>query len=125
MLDFFISNAIAEEAVATADQAAQAAQQQPGFEGLIFPVALIIIFYFMLIRPQQKRNKEHKTLVEGAKKGDEIVTNGGLLGKITEVDEHFITLEISSNLSVQVMKSSISSIMPKGTYKGSSSKAKK
>ncbi|PCI69169.1 MAG: preprotein translocase subunit YajC [Piscirickettsiaceae bacterium] len=124
MLDFFIPSAIAAgEAVnATSDAS------QPGWEGLIFPVALIAIFYFLLIRPQQKRNKDHKKMVAAATKGDEIVTNGGLLGKITEVGDHFVTLEIGTNMSVQLMKSSISTVMPKGTYKAAvkaESKSKK
>ena len=123
MLDFLVSNAIAaDEVVGTATAAQEAAA--PGFEGLLFPIALIIIFYFLLIRPQQKRNKKHKELVSDTKKGDEIVTNGGVLGKVTDVGDHFITLEIASNTSVQVMKSSISSVMPKGTY-ASAGKAKK
>jgi preprotein translocase subunit YajC len=120
MLDFLISNAVAAEEVASATQEAA----EPGFEGLLFPIALIAIFYFLLIRPQQKRNKDHKKMVAEAKKGDEIVTNGGVLGKITEVGDHFVTLEIAANMSVQVMKSSISSVMPKGTYK-SATKTKK
>jgi len=129
MLDFLISSAhAAEEVVVEAAQATaeatEATQETAGFEGLIFPVALIIIFYFLLIRPQQKRNSEHKKMVTEAKKGDEIVTGGGVLGKITEVGDHFITLEIGTNMSVQVLKSSISSVMPKGTYK-SAGKAKK
>ncbi|ORU93144.1 MAG: preprotein translocase subunit YajC [Cycloclasticus sp. symbiont of Poecilosclerida sp. N] len=120
MLDFLVSNAIAAEEATAATQGAS----ELGFEGLIFPVALIAIFYFLLIRPQQKRNKDHKVMVEGAKKGDEIVTSGGVLGKITDVEDHFITLEIGPGMSVQVMKSSISSVMPKGTYK-SVTKSKK
>ena len=113
MLDFFIPTAIAAgEAVNASPEATQ-----PGIEGLIFPVALIAIFYFLLIRPQQKRNKEHKKMVADASKGDEIVTSGGVLGKITDIGDHFITLEIGTNMSVQVMKTSISSVMPKGTYK--------
>ena len=115
MLDFLISNAVAADEVASAATTAQEAAA-PGFEGLLFPIALIIIFYFLLIRPQQKRNKQHKELVESSKKGDEIVANGGVLGKITEVGDSFITLEIAPNMSVQVMKTSISSVMPKGTY---------
>ncbi|ORU92839.1 MAG: preprotein translocase subunit YajC [Cycloclasticus sp. symbiont of Bathymodiolus heckerae] len=126
MLDFLISSAHAAEevAVAAAQTTTDAAEAGPGFEGLIFPVALIAIFYFLLIRPQQKRNNEHKKMVGDAKKGDEIVTSGGVLGKITEVGDHFMTLEIGPNMSVQVIKSSISSVMPKGTYK-SAGKAKK
>jgi preprotein translocase subunit YajC len=124
MLDFFIPSAIAAgEAVSATNNAAQ-----PGFEGLLFPIALVAIFYFLLIRPQQKRNKEHKKMVNEAAKGDEVVTNGGLLGKITEVGDHFITLEIGTNMSVQLSKSSIASLMPKGTYKAAikpESKAKK
>ncbi|PHS70546.1 MAG: preprotein translocase subunit YajC [Cycloclasticus sp.] len=124
MLDFFIPSAIAAgEAVNASSDASQ-----PGWEGLVFPVALIAIFYFLLIRPQQKRNKDHKKMVGDAAKGDEIITNGGLLGKITEVGDHFITLEIGANMSVQLMKSSISSVMPKGTYKAAikpEAKAKK
>jgi len=126
MLDFLVSNAMAADEAAAVVETATAAPGMgaAGFEGLLFPVALIIIFYFLLIRPQQKRNKEHKELVAGSKKGDEIVTNGGLLGKITEVDDHFVTLEIGTNMSVQVMKTSISSVMPKGTY-AATGKAKK
>ncbi len=118
MLNFLISSAHAAEEVATeAAQTTTAAQEIPGFEVFIFPIALIAIFYFLLIRPQQKRNSEQKKIVEEAKKGDEIVTSGGVLGKITEVGDHFITLEIGTNMSVQIIKSSISSIMLKGTYK--------
>jgi len=120
MLDFLISNAVAAEEVTTATQAAS----EPGFEGLLFPIALIAIFYFLLIRPQQKRTKEHKKMMGEAKKGDEIVTNGGLLGKILEAGDHFLTIEISNNVTVQVSKTSIASVMPKGTYK-SGAKAKK
>ena len=107
MLNFFISDAMA---------AGEAAQ--PGMEGLLLPVALIAVFYFMLIRPQQKKAKEHKAMIEAVAKGDEIVTNGGLLGKITNVGDHFITVEIADNIQVQVMKSAIGSVMPKGTMKG-------
>ncbi len=110
----------AEEAVAVANEATE-----PGFEGLLFPVALIAIFYFLLIRPQQKRNKDHKRLVEDAKKGDEIVTSGGVLGKITEVGDHFLTLEIGTNMSVQVTKTAIATVMPKGTYKSAAKPAAK
>jgi len=111
MLDFFIPSAIA------AEEAVNATASQPGIEGFIFPVALIAIFYFLLIRPQQKRTKDHKKMVAEAAKGDEIITSGGVLGKITEIGDHFLTLEIAPNLSVQLTKSSISSVMPKGTYK--------
>lgn len=113
MFDFLVPEALATDGAVSSAQAAA----QPGFEGLLFPIALIVIFYFLLIRPQQKRNKDHKKMVAGAKKGDEIVTTGGVLGKITEVGDNFFTLEIGTNLSVQITKASIASVMPKGTYK--------
>lgn len=107
MLNFFISDALAA-----------GEQAQPGLEGLLLPVALIAVFYFMLIRPQQKKAKEHKSMIEALAKGDEIVTNGGLLGRIIVVGEHFVTVEIADNLQVQVMKSAVGTVMPKGTMKG-------
>ena len=118
--DFFISSAAAADGVA--------ASGQPGLEGLILPVGLIIVFYFLLIRPQQKRTKEHKKLVEAVQKGDEVVTGGGILGKITDLGELFVTVEVAEGVSVKLMRSSISSVMPKGTYKSegkASTKAKK
>ena len=84
---------------------------------LILPIGLVALFYFMLIRPQSKRHKEHKELIAGVQKGEEIVTSGGILGKITNVGESFVTLEISSDVSISVQKSAIQSIMPKGTIK--------
>ncbi|RLA19096.1 MAG: preprotein translocase subunit YajC [Gammaproteobacteria bacterium] len=107
-MSFFISDAYAagESAV------------QPGIEGLIFPVVLIAIFYFMLIRPQQKRAKEQKKLVEELNKGDELITSGGLLGKIVAIDENFIQLEIAKEMVVSVQRNSVATVMPKGTIKG-------
>jgi len=69
-----------------------------------------------LIRPQQKRAKQHKEMVAALKKGEEIVTNGGLLGKVTEVSDNFVTVEVSSGLNVRIQRQSISQVMPKGTY---------
>lgn len=107
MLNFFISDALAA-----------GEQAQPGIEGLLLPVALIAVFYFMLIRPQQKKNKEHKAMIEALAKGDEVVTNGGLLGRIITVGESFVTIELADNLQVQVMRSMVATVMPKGTMKG-------
>ena len=87
-MDFFISNAYA-----------QAQDAAPG--GLMSFLPLIVIFavfYFMLIRPQMKRAKEHKQLVSQLAKGDEVITNGGLLGKITDVSDSFVTLELADNI---------------------------
>jgi preprotein translocase subunit YajC len=79
-------------------------------------VVIFILFYFLLIRPQQKRAKQHKEMVTALKKGEEIVTNGGLLGKVTDLDDNFITLEIASGLNAKVQRQSVSQVMPKGTY---------
>lgn len=107
-MSFFISDALAEGA---------AASQSDPITALLFPIGLIVLFYFFLIRPQSKRAKEHKTMVEGITKGDEVVTQGGILGKITQVNESFITLEISKDVTINVQKQSIGALMPKGTIK--------
>jgi preprotein translocase subunit YajC len=84
---------------------------------MILPIGLIVLFYFFLIRPQSKRHKQHKEMVSALQKGEEVVTTGGLLGKITNVSENFITLEISRDVIIHVQKNSVQSIMPKGTIK--------
>ena len=84
---------------------------------ILFLVLLFAVFYFLLIRPQQKRAKEHKKMVEAVAKGDEVVTNGGLLGKITKVGESFVTVELADNVQIKVQKHAIASVMPKGTVK--------
>ena len=86
---------------------------------LIMMVVLFAIMYFMLIRPQQKRVKDHRNMVQSLAKGDEVVTNGGTLGRITHVGEQFLTLEIAEGVSIKVQKTAISAVMPKGTIKGS------
>jgi preprotein translocase subunit YajC len=82
-----------------------------------FLIAMFVLMYFLLIRPQQKRAKEHKKLLNELKKGDEIVTNGGVIGKVTSVDESFATLEISDGVIVKVQKQGINQKMPKGSAK--------
>lgn len=90
---------------------------------LILPIGLIVLFYFFLIRPQSKRHKQHKEMVAALQKGEEVVTSGGLLGKITSVGENFITLEISKDVSIHVQKNSVQAVMPKGTIKEQSGAA--
>ena len=86
--------------------------------GQFIPLILIfVIFYFFLIRPQQKRAKDHKNLLKTLKKGDEIVTNGGVVGKINSVDESFAALEIAEGVVVKVQKQGINQKMPKGSAK--------
>ena len=108
ILDFFINAAHAEGAVAPA---------APGLAEFLPMILLFVVFYFVLIRPQMKRAKEHKALVEGLNKGDEIVTNGGVLGKITEVGENFVQVEIAANTEIKVQRNAVAMVMPKGTVK--------
>ena len=97
---------------------AAAAPGGAGFLMQILPFVLIfVVFYFLLIRPQMKRAKEHKQLIAALSKGDEVVTSGGLLGKIRNVGDTFITLELSENTTVKLQKHAVSSVMPKGTVK--------
>jgi len=108
-MSFWISDALA--------QAPAAAAPQAGWEGLIFPIGLILIFYFFLIRPQMKRQKEHKKMVESMQKGDEVQTEGGIMGKIVELGDNFAKLEVAEGVVIKVRRQSVASIMPKGTLK--------
>ncbi len=107
-MNFFINDAFAQGGGAAAG---------PGMGDFLFLIVLFAVFYFLLIRPQQKRAKEHKKMVEAIAKGDEIVTNGGLLGRVTKVGENFITLEIADGLEVRIQRGAVGSLMPKGTMK--------
>jgi preprotein translocase subunit YajC len=91
-----------------------------GGEGGQFLIMMVILFglmYFMIIRPQSKRAKEHRAMVEAIAKGDEIVTNGGTLGRVLKVGEQFLTVEIATGVEVKVQRSAVASVMPKGTIK--------
>jgi len=114
-MSFFISDAAA--------QAAPAATQ-PGIEGLLFPVAILVFFYFLFIRPQSKRTKEQKQMLTALAKGAEVVTSGGVLGKVVDVDENFVKIEVSDNSYLMVQRHAIANMMPKGTYKTVSKKSK-
>ena len=106
-MDFFIASAYAQDAAAPAG-------------GLLSFLPLIVIFidfYFLLIRPQTKRAKEHRQLVEKLAVGDEVVTNGGVLGKITHVGDSFVTVELAENVKIKLQKHAVASIVPKGTMK--------
>jgi len=107
VLDFLISPAYA-----------QSAQQGPNallqFAPLLF---LLVLFYFMLIRPQMKRAKEQRAMIGGLAKGDEVVTNGGIAGRIDELGDSFVTLEIAANVKIKLQKSAITLVLPKGTLK--------
>ena len=99
------------------DAWAQAEPVGGGLLGLLPFVLIIVVFYFLLIRPQQKRQKQHREMVGNLKKGDEVVTNGGTLGRITDVGDNFITLEIADGVQVKVQNQAVQMMMPKGTVK--------
>ena len=105
-MDFLIANAYAQDATA-----------QSGLMGFLPLILIFVVFYFMLIRPQMKRAKEHRKLVAALSKGDEVVTNGGLLGKITDVGDSFVTLELADNVEIKMQRQAVTSVMPKGTIK--------
>ncbi len=94
-----------------------AAQSGDPMSGMLFFVGMLALMYFLLIRPQQKRSKEHKKMVEAITKGDEIVTNGGMLGKITEMGDQYISLEIANNIEVKLQRHAIATVLPKGSIK--------
>ena len=109
-MSFFISDAVA-------DAGAAATQAPDALASLILPIGLVVLFYFFLIRPQSKRQKEHKKMVSDLQKGEEILTSGGILGKITSIKDDFVTLEIAKEVSLKIQKSAVQTIMPKGTIK--------
>jgi preprotein translocase subunit YajC len=106
MLDFFINSAWAAPA-----------QQEPGLASFLPLIVLFAVFYFFLIRPQLKQAKQHKQLVSELSKGDEVATSGGLLGKIKEVGDNFVAIEIAKDTEVKIQKNSVSMVLPKGTLK--------
>ena len=98
-------------------QTAAPAQQGMDWVGLMPLVLLFVLLYFLMIRPQMKRAKEHKTMTEALQKGDEVITGGGVLGRISKVGGNFVTLEVAENVEIQVQKAAIQTLLPKGTIK--------
>lgn len=97
---------------------AYAQDAAPQGDPIAFWLPMIIIFaafYFLLIRPQQKRQKAHAELVKGLSTGDEVLTSGGILGKITAVSDHYVSLQLAKNVEIKIQKSSVSAVVPKGT----------
>jgi preprotein translocase subunit YajC len=107
MSDFFISSAMAADA---------APGGIPGLDIFII-VAFGLVFYFIIWRPQSKRAKEHRDLVESITKGDEIVTNGGLIGKIVKVEDQYLVIEVADKVQLKLQKGAVSAALPKGTIK--------
>ena len=109
-MSFFISSAYGQAADATA-------QATSPIFNFLFLGGFALIFYFLIWRPQAKRAKEHKALVDSLANGDEVITTGGMLGKITKVDELYVALQIAENVELKMQKSAVSAVLPKGTMK--------
>jgi preprotein translocase subunit YajC len=108
--DVFISTAFAQTA-------APAAPADPGFLSFLPLIAMFVVLYFIMIRPQMKRQKEHKAMIEALAKGDEVVTAGGLMGKISKLGDSALHVEISNGVEVQMQRSAVVQVLPKGTLK--------
>ena len=108
LLDFFVAPVFA-----------QAAPAQPGMGGfgLLMPIALIAIMYFLMIRPQMKRAKEHRAMLDKLSKGDEVITSGGIAGTVTDIGDNFVTVEVADNVRLRVQKGAVGNVLPKGTLK--------
>ncbi len=104
-----ISNAYAQGAAAPA--------QDGGGLSMILLFVMFVAFYFLLVRPQQKRAKEQKAMIDALQKGDEVATVGGLLGRVSKIGDNYVGIEIADNVVVQVQKSAVQSVLPKGTIK--------
>ena len=108
----FISNAYAQTAGTAADVGMM------GNLTTFLPLVLMfVVMYFLMIRPQQKRAKEQKTMMDAIAKGDEVITSGGILAKVAKVNDNYVTLEVAANTEIVVQKSSITTLLPKGTLK--------
>jgi preprotein translocase subunit YajC len=107
-----ISTAHAQTAAATA-----ASGPMDSLTQMLPIVLMFVVLYFLMVRPQMKRAKEHKALLEALTKGDEVVTQGGIAGRVTKINDNFIGVEIADNVEIQVQKQAISLVLPKGTLK--------
>ena len=108
----FISSAFAQTAPAAAEGGLMGS-----LTGMLPLVLMFVVLYFIMIRPQMKRQKEHRAMIDALAKGDEIVTSGGLLGKVSRLGEGFVHLEVAEGVEVQIQRSAVAQVLPKGTVK--------
>ena len=94
-----------------------AAGGDSGFMGLLPIILMFVLLYFLMIRPQMKRAKEQKAMIEALQKGDEVVTAGGVVGRISEMGDAFLTLEVAPNTAITVQRTAVQTLLPKGTMK--------
>ena len=109
----FISNAFAQ----TAPAAASGGDMGSSLMSMLPLVLMFVVLYFIMIRPQMKKQKEHRAMIDALAKGDEVVTAGGMLGKVTSLAEGFVTLQVANGVEVQMQRSSVVQVLPKGTIK--------
>jgi preprotein translocase subunit YajC len=109
----FISEAFAQ----TAPAAAASDSPLGGIGGMLPIILMFVVLYFVMIRPQMKRQKEQKAMIDALAKGDEVVVAGGLIGKISKIGETFLHVEIANNVEIQVQRSAVVQVLPKGTFK--------
>ena len=98
-------------------QAAEQASPEGGIMQLVLMAGLFVLFYFIAIRPQRKRQKEHTELVSSLAKGDEVVTNSGILGKIAKLEDNYLALLVADNIELKFQKAAVHAVLPKGTLK--------
>jgi preprotein translocase subunit YajC len=109
----FISSALAQ----TAPAAAAGGSMQDSLMSMLPLVLMFVVLYFVMIRPQMKKQKEHRSMVEALAKGDEVVTAGGLLGRVSKMGESFLSVEIAAGVEIQVQRSAVVQVLPKGSIK--------
>ncbi len=111
------SIAICAALVSAAPAYAQATSSVGGIYQFVFIIGIFALFYFLLIRPQRKRQKEHQQMVDALTQGDEIITASGILGKVSDIDEGYIDIQVASNTTFKMQKTAVHAILPKGTLK--------
>ena len=109
----FISSAIAQ----TAPAAAAGGDMQSSLMSMLPLLLMFVVLYFVMIRPQMKKQKEHRAMIDALAKGDEVVTAGGLLGTISKLGDNYVGLQVANNVDIQIQRSAIVQVLPKGTIK--------
>ena len=109
----FISSAFAQ----TVPAAAAGSDMQSSLMSMLPLVLMFVVLYFVMIRPQMKKQKEHRAMIDALAKGDEIATGGGMLGKVTKLGDSYVSLEIASGVEIQIQRSAVVQVLPKGSIK--------
>ena len=113
LLDLIVSPAYAQ----AAGQPAPGGLFGGGLGGLLFPIVLVGVMYFLMIRPQMKRQKEHRGMLDKLARGDEVITSGGIAGTVTDIGDNFVTVEVANGVQLRVQRGAVANVLPKGTLK--------